>query len=132
INKYTFNPHNPIGACSSCNGFGATLEIDTDKILDINKTIDGGGIKILETKRFEGMIDEFRKDAKKLKIPTNRIIKELEESFWELLYSGGQNWIGLNRLIKYLERKKYKANVRIFLRSIQKEQICQQCDGSRV
>lgn len=132
INKHMFNPHNPIGACSNCNGFGANLEIDREKIVDVNKSISQGGVKILETKRFEGLIDDLIKDAKKQKIAINTPIKNLGQEFWELFQNGGKDWVGLDRLVKYLERKKYKANVRIFLRSIQKERTCEVCGGSRV
>src|SRR5690606_29861719 len=49
VTKHSFNPHNPIGACSVCNGFGSTLEVDEEKIVDLNKSIKDGGVKLLET-----------------------------------------------------------------------------------
>lgn len=132
VTKYNFNPYNPIGACSKCNGFGATLEVDETKLIDVNKSIDNGGVKILEGKRFPGFIDDFVKDAKKLKISLKEPIKKLGPEFWQLFREGGPNFYGLNKTIKYLERKKYKANVRIYLRSIQKEEICNSCGGCRL
>ncbi|MCT4642582.1 MAG: hypothetical protein N4A33_09840 [Bacteriovoracaceae bacterium] len=127
-----FSAYNAMGACSECSGFGANLVYDRSKYLNLKKSIIEEGIKILHTKRFSTHEKHFLAEAKKKKINLKLPLVEQDESFFEFLHEGKGKWIGINRFFKYLESKKYKAPVRIYIRGIQKEEICKVCDGSRV
>lgn len=127
-----FSPYNAIGACSSCSGFGAKLEYDVDRLVNQELSVDEGGVKILEYKRFTGMYEELVYELEKNKISISKPIKHLPPKFWTLLYEGKNEWVGLNDIFLYLESKKYKPSVRIFVRGIQKEVLCPSCHGSRI
>lgn len=127
-----FSPYNALGACSTCGGFGETLDYDEDKLVDKAKSIDDDGVLLLNYKRFTSSKSEFIKAVKKEKINTKLPIGELGEDFWDLLYNGAHNYSGFKAYFKYLERKKYKMNVRIFIRNIQKSILCHECHGSRM
>jgi len=127
-----FSPYNALGACSECNGFGANLEYDNEKLVDSELSVEEGGVKLLEYKRFTGHYDDLYWALKEAKISTTNKIKSLPKKFWKILYNGEGQWVGFNYLFSYLESKRYKANVRIFIRARQKEVSCESCKGSRL
>lgn len=127
-----FSPYNALGACEVCNGFGANLVYDENKLLTKKLSVDGGGTRFLEYKRFGNLIDDFKKEMKKQKLSTSLPIEKQPKKFYKLLYEGAGIWCGLDELFKYLETKRYKPSVRIFLRGIQREEICTNCEGSRL
>lgn len=126
------SPYNALGACKVCNGFGATLEYDESKLLDFDKSIEEGGLKLLEYNRFADTLKLFKKICKEEGIDTNVPLKDLDFSFFEILNNGIGKYPGYKGLLDYLETKKYKRPVRIFLRLIQKEVPCESCFGTRV
>lgn len=123
---------NALGACDSCNGFGATLEYDEEKLVDAELSVEEGGVKFLEYKRFAHEYDNLYWALKQEKISTEKPIKELPNSFWKILYEGKAEFCGLRELFEYLESKRYKPSVRIFIRGKQKEVACQVCKGARL
>jgi excinuclease ABC subunit A len=127
-----FSPYNAIGACSVCNGFGANLEYDRDKLVDSELSVEEGGVKLLEYKRFVGHYDDLYWALEENGISTTKKIGKLQQKFWKILYEGSGQWVGFEYLFKYLESKRYKANVRIFIRARQKEVTCEECNGSRL
>jgi excinuclease ABC subunit A len=127
-----FSPYNALGACSECNGFGAKLEYDEEKLLLKNLSVNEDGVKLLTYKRFGSLIEDLKKELRKEKISCDKPIKSLPKKFYKILYEGQGNYLGFNEIFKYLESKKYKPSVRIFVRGIQKELICNVCEGSRV
>ena len=127
-----FSPYNALGACNVCSGFGAILEYDEDKLVDMNKSVENGGAKLLEYKRFDGLLDELIRVMNRDKISTTIPLKQLPKKFFEILYQGKGRYCGYDELFSYLESKRYKANVRIFIRSLQKEVVCTECEGSRI
>ena len=59
-NNFSFN--SPKGACESCNGIGTINIVNIDKIIvDKNKSIENGGISVLEkTKKGPGYISKLK------------------------------------------------------------------------
>lgn len=127
-----FSPYNPLGACGNCGGFGENLEYDEDKLWDVNKSVKEDGVLLLNYKRFGTQKDKLIKVMKKLKISTDKPIGELPKSFFELLYLGEGDFLGFDHYFSYLDRKRYKMNVRIFVRNIQKSVPCSVCEGTRL
>lgn len=127
-----FTPYNPLGACSSCSGFGAHLEYDEAKLYDLELSVKEGGALLLKNKRFDGLQKDFEKDLKLVGIDILKPIKKLPKKFFKFLFEGGDHFCGYNQLFTYLESKRYKANVRIFIRSLQKEVQCEICHSSRI
>jgi excinuclease ABC subunit A len=127
-----FSPFNALGACKKCQGYGATLEWDENKLLDKEKSFNQEAIRFLEYKPFFHMKDELKKILKKHKIDLDLPLKKLPKEFWKILYEGSGSYEGFNLLFQYLESKRYKPNVRIYIRSIQKEVECPECLGARL
>ncbi len=127
-----FSPYSALGACPKCNGYGANLIYDDKKIIDRELTIEEGGLKLLNYGPFEDAYDAFLKILKKNKTPLDIPIKKLPKEFFELLFEGQGDYPGYTELQKYLDSKKYKPSVRIYIRHMQKEEPCKVCLTSRL
>lgn len=129
----SLSPYNPMGACKNCQGHGMLLEYDRDKLVkDQSLSIEAGAVHLVNYSRFQhflpALISFFKKSGLDTKIPFDK----LPAKKWSLLFEGGGRFPGLDELIAYLEARKYKKNVRIYLRGLQKEVLCPTCSGTRV
>ncbi|MCM2349559.1 MAG: hypothetical protein NDI69_06025 [Bacteriovoracaceae bacterium] len=127
-----FSPYSALGACPSCNGYGANLIYDEKKIIDRDLTIQEGGLKLLNYGPFQDAYEELLKLLKKKKIPLDTPIKKLPKEFFSLLEEGQGSYPGYRDLKLYLESKKYKPSVRIYIRHMQREEPCLVCHSSRL
>ncbi len=128
-----FSFNSPLGACSDCNGFGNRLEIDEKKVIPFpNKTLMEGAITPFAMP--SGRVD-FRKlikfcESEKISLhtPWEKLSKEHRDMIW----IGHKKWFGVLGLFEYLETKKYKMHVRIFLSRYKSSFLCVTCDGDRL
>lgn len=127
-----FSPYSALGACPSCNGYGANLIYDDKKILDRDLTIQEGGLKLLNYGPFQDAYEQLLKLLKKKKIPIDTPIKKLPKDFFTLLEEGEGAYPGYRDLKLYLESKKYKPSVRIYIRHLQREEPCLICHSTRL
>lgn len=127
-----FSPYSALGACPNCNGYGANLIYDEKKVIDRELTIQEGGLKLLNYAPFQDAYEELLKLLKKKKIPLDTPIKKLPKDFFEMLNEGQGQYPGYIELKKYLDSKKYKPSVRIYIRQLQKEEACLVCHSTRL
>jgi excinuclease ABC subunit A len=127
-----FSPYSALGACPSCNGYGANLIYDDKKIIIKDLSIEEGGLKLLNYAPFLDAYEELIKILKKKKIPLDVPIKKLPKDFFEILENGLGMYPGYGELKKYLDSKRYKPSVRIYIRNLQKEEPCLVCYSSRL
>lgn len=127
------SPHNALGACDKCQGYGLNLVYDEDKLVkDPSISLKEGAVSFLNYKRFHYLFEDFLEEASSEGFNIDQPFHELnQKEIWNFLYQGKRSYPGFNSLFKYLDSKKYKSSVRIFIRSLQKEQICEACEGSR-
>ncbi len=128
----SFSPYSALGACSSCSGYGANLIYDDEKILDKDLTINEGGIKFLNFAPFDYAKEELFNVLRIKKISKDVPIKKLPKLFYEILFDGHGEYPGIDQLKKYLESKKYKPAVRVFIRKMQTEEPCSVCNSTRL
>jgi excinuclease ABC subunit A len=127
-----FSPYSALGACQNCKGYGANLIYDDKKIILYDLSINEGGLKLLTYGPFQYFHEELIKILKKRKISLDLPIKKLSKEFFELLEKGHGNYPGYTELKRYLDSKKYKPSVRIYIRNLQKEEPCMVCRSSRI
>lgn len=127
-----FSPYSALGACPACNGYGANLIYDEKKIIDRDLSILEGGLKLLNYGPFHDAYEELLKLLKKKKVSTDIPLKKLPKEFFKLIEEGEGHYPGYKELKRYLESKKYKPSVRIYMRKLQKEVPCNVCDSSRL
>lgn len=132
LSSYQLSALNASGACENCEGHGMILEYDRAKLVKNDSlSLKDGAVSFIKYKRFEHLYAPMLKEAAKEGFNLGVPFGELEESIWNFLYEGSGRFPGFNELFSYLESKRYKANVRIFLRGLQHEILCPKCLGDR-
>ncbi len=126
-------PFNGIGACPTCKGYGSTLEYSRSKLVKYpHLSVSDGAVTILAYSKFTHYQKYYEAELKKAKISLKKPFEELPEKAFRILMKGAGNFPGVDTLLSYLEEKRYKRSVRIYLRSIQVEKKCHDCGGSRI
>ena len=124
---------NPLGACQSCDGHGANLEIDREKVVrDWSLSVHDGAVHVLNYVHFEHFRPCLEREMKKQGFDPRAPFCELDDAIWELIEEGSGTYPGTDELFAYLERKKYKKSVRIYLRGFKSESTCSSCEGTRL
>ncbi|WP_456432310.1 excinuclease ABC subunit UvrA [Thermosulfuriphilus sp.] len=129
-NLFSFN--SPAGACPQCRGFGRIIDIDWDLVIpDRRKSLLEGAIVLLETPSAWEDREELFDWCQENGIPLDRPFEELPEEIQKKIIYGDGSWYGLKGIFDWLEKKRYKAHVRIFLARYRAYLTCPACKGSR-
>jgi excinuclease ABC subunit A len=141
-----FSFNNPFGACPTCHGFGNVIELDLDLVVpDTTKSVLGGAIEPWTKPHYRGCLVDLKRSAKhanvRLDVPWRELTDE-ERTF--IVEGSGQAsgpdiegeplgpYPGIRGFFRWLERKKYKVHVRVFLSRYRGYQTCTTCDGTRL
>jgi excinuclease ABC subunit A len=130
-----FSFNNPFGACPRCQGFGNTIDFDLDRVIpDKGRTLAEGAIEPWTKPRYRGLMQELKSYAKKNGIPLDVPFRQLSEEQREKLLDGDKNehFSGIKGFFAWLERKKYKLHVRVFLSRYRGYATCPDCRGTRL
>lgn len=128
-----FSFNNPYGACPRCQGFGNTIDFDLDRVIpDKNKSIEEGAIEPWTKPQYRHPLLELKRLAGNRNIPLDVPYRELTDEHKELLLNGEGRFLGIRGFFQYLERKKYKLHVRVFLSRYRGYSICPDCGGTRL
>ena len=128
-----FSFNNPFGACPRCQGFGNTIDFDMNLVVpDPSKTLNEGAIEPWTKPRFRGVLAELKKFAKEKDIPLDVAWAELEPEQRQAIVEGEKKFLGVRGFFRYLERKKYKLHVRVFLSRYRGYSLCSECGGARL
>ncbi|HEY8716790.1 MAG TPA: excinuclease ABC subunit UvrA, partial [Candidatus Acidoferrum sp.] len=130
-----FSFNNPYGACPRCQGFGNTIDFDLNLVVpDPSKSLDEGAILPWTKPRYRTLLQDAKKWARTRSIPTNVAWRHLTEEQRRLVLEGDpeNDYEGIVGFFKYLERKKYKLHVRVFLSRFRGYATCSECGGTRL
>jgi excinuclease ABC subunit A len=128
-----FSFNNPFGACPECQGFGNTLTIDFDLIIpDKSKSLSEGAVAPWSKPRYRGIQNRLMQFADRENIPVDVPWKELPENARQKIINGHKAFPGILGFFKYLEQKKYKMHVRIFISRYRGYAACVKCRGDRL
>ncbi len=130
-----FSFNNPWGACPRCQGFGNTIDFDLNLVVpDSSKSLDDGAIEPWTKPRYRGLMQEAKKFARSQNIPTNVAWRHLTSDQRKMLLEGdpASKFEGVKGFFSYLERKKYKLHVRVFLSRYRGYATCPDCGGTRL
>ncbi len=130
-----FSFNNPYGACPRCQGFGNTIDFDLNLVVpDPSKSLDDGAIEPWTKPRYRILMQEARKWARTQGIPTNAPWRQLSAEHRRLILEGdpGNKYDGVKGFFAWLERKKYKLHVRVFLSRFRGYATCPECEGTRL
>jgi len=128
-----FSFNSPVGACSKCNGFGNTLSLDEEKIVpNPNLSLNQGALHPFTMPSAAQDRRELMKFCKDQKIDANTPWKDLPKKQRDLIWKGNTKFWGVVGLFDYLETKKYKMHVRVFLSRFKGSFTCPDCKGGRL
>ena len=130
-----FSFNNPYGACPRCQGFGNTIDFDLNLVVpDPSKSLDEGAIEPWTKPRFRSLVVELKKWARSRGIPTNIPWRQLTNEQRRLVLEGDpeNDFDGVKGFFTWLEGKKYKLHVRVFLSRYRGYATCPDCGGTRL
>jgi excinuclease ABC subunit A len=128
-----FSFNNPFGACPRCQGFGNTIDFDINLVVpDPDKTLAEGAIEPWTKPKYRPWYNELKRFARQLDVPLNIPWSDLEPEQREIVINGDGRWEGVRGFFGYLERKKYKLHVRVFISRYRGYARCTDCNGTRL
>jgi excinuclease ABC subunit A len=128
-----FSFNNPYGACPRCQGFGNTIDFDLGLVIpDPTKSLNEGAIEPWTKPKYRTLATEMKRFARQADIPLDVAWANLEPEQQRLILDGDKKFSGVRGFFKYLERKKYKLHVRVFLSRYRGYTRCSECDGNRL
>jgi excinuclease ABC subunit A len=130
-----FSFNNPYGACPRCQGFGNTIDFDLNLVVpDSSRTLDEGAIEPWTKPRYRALLQDVKKWARGRGIPLNVPWRQLTAEQRRLVLQGDpeNEFEGVKGFFSWLERKKYKLHVRVFLSRYRGYATCPDCGGTRL
>jgi excinuclease ABC subunit A len=128
-----FSFNNPYGACPKCQGFGNTIDFDLNLVIP-NKTLtlSEGAIEPWTKPKYKSLATEMKRFARAAGVPLDVPWQDLTSAQQDFVLKGDGKWWGVRGFFDYLERKKYKLHVRVFLSRYRGYSICPECGGLRL
>ena len=132
--EHLFDFNSPLGACSTCGGYGNVIGIDPDLVVpDKTKTIYEGAIACWRGEKMSQWNDALVYAADKFGFPIHTPYYELTTEQKQLLWLGNEHFHGLNDFFHELESKQYaKIQYRVMLSRYRGKAICPDCLGTRL
>ena len=128
-----FSFNNPFGACPRCQGFGNTIDFDLGLVIpDPSKTLSEGAVEPWTKPKYRPYFTELKKFSRQVDLPLDVPWAELSPEHRRLVVEGERRFPGIRGFFQYLERKKYKLHVRVFLSRYRGYSTCSECGGARL
>ena len=127
-----FSFNSSLGACAKCKGFGTHFILDEKKVApDPTKSLAEGAVAPFTTPSTTHEARTLKQFCQTQKIdwrkPWGKLSLKQKKKIWE----GGKGFIGVEGFFDYLETKKYKIHVRVFLARYKSPRPCEECQGLR-
>jgi excinuclease ABC subunit A len=129
-----FSFNNPFGACPTCHGFGNIVELDLDLVVpDKNKTIQQGAIEPWTKTHYRAQLAELKRAARPAGVSVDIAWKDLNDDEKQFIIEGdGRDYEGIRGFFRWLDKKKYKVHIRVFLSRYRGYLTCPDCGGARL
>src|SRR5687767_13748140 len=128
-----FSFNNPFGACPTCHGFGNIIELDMHLVEpDQSKSINQGAIEPWSKPHYRAQLAELKRAARKGHVRLDVPWIDLTDEERRFIIEGNGDYEGVRGFFRWLERKKYKVHIRVFLSRYRGYLACPDCDGARL
>ncbi|TCD46965.1 excinuclease ABC subunit UvrA [Chlorobium sp. N1] len=131
---FAFN--SPIGACTTCQGFGRIAGIDEHAVVpDRSLSIRDGAIACWNSEKYRWNLEELLLAAPKAGIDVDMPYEKLPQAHKELVWKGigGTGYRGIWPFFREIEKDAgYKMHFRVFLSRYRGYATCPDCEGSRL
>ena len=130
---HLFSFNSPYGACPMCQGFGNTIGVDYGLVIpNPLLSIKQGSIDPFSRPQHAWAQKELLKYAASASIDINVPYADLPDFQQNCIIYGDEGWRGVQGFFKWLETKKYKLHVRVFLAKYRGYTVCPDCNGGRL
>lgn len=128
-----FSFNSPFGACPTCQGFGNTIGIDYSLVIpNPELSLRQGAIEPFTRPQHHWAQKELLRYAAKAGIDVNKPFADLDDFRQNAIIYGDDGWRGVKGFFEWLETKKYKLHVRVFLAKYRGYTKCPDCGGGRL
>ncbi|HYP53162.1 MAG TPA: excinuclease ABC subunit UvrA, partial [Pyrinomonadaceae bacterium] len=128
-----FSFKSPFGACPTCQGFCNTIGLDLDLVIpNPSLSLSQGAIEPWTKPQYDWARNELRSFCRSEGIPVDAPYQELTRAQQRAVVEGKGNWAGVRGFFAWLETKKYKLHVRVFLSKYRGYALCPDCGGGRL
>src|SRR2546423_2613965 len=128
-----FSFNNPYGACPTCQGFGNTIGLDLALVTPTPQlSLAEGAIEPWTKPQYDWARTELRRFCRQEKIPMDVPFQDLTRQQQRAVVEGKNGWHGVRGFFEWLETKKYKLHVRVFLSTYRGYTLCPDCGGGRL
>ncbi len=128
-----FSFNNPFGACPTCHGFGNIIELDMNLVVpDQTKSVTENAIEPWSKPHYRTQLAELKRAAKKAKVRLDVSWEDLTPAEQTFIVDGDGDYDGIRGFFRWLEKKKYKVHVRVFLSRYRGYLTCPECGGARL
>ena len=121
-----FSFNSPFGACPRCQGFGNTIDFDMDRVVpDKGLSLDDDAVDPWTKPKYRSWLANFRKSARG-KVRFGVAYCDLTDAERDTVEEF------IRRFFDFLETKKYKLHVRVFMSRYRGYALCPDCKGARL
>ncbi len=130
---HLFSFNSPFGACPTCQGFGNTIGIDYGLVIpNPLLSLKEGAIEPFTRPTHAWAQKELVKYAESASIDLKKPFADLPDFQQNCIIYGDEGWRGIKGFFQWLETKKYKLHIRVFLAKYRGYTRCPACDGQRL
>jgi excinuclease ABC subunit A len=128
-----FSFNNPFGACPTCHGFGNVIELDMSLVVpDPSRSIQQGAIEPWSKPHYRSQLADLKRAARRVGLRLDAPWADLTDDERRFVVEGDGEYRGIRGFFTWLERKKYKVHVRVFLSRYRGYLPCPECGGARL
>jgi excinuclease ABC subunit A len=128
-----FSFNSPYGACPRCQGFGNTIDFDVNRVVPDNTLpLVQGAVEPWTKPRYHQLNSDLRRFCRRQGIDAQKSWSQLSAPDRKKILDGDDDFPGIKGFFAWLERKKYKLHVRVFLSRYRGYATCPECDGARL
>ena len=128
-----FSFNNPFGACPKCQGFGRSVGVDMNLVVpDASKSLREGAVVPFHFPRFQEYLEDLLRIAEEVGVRVDVPFRDLTDEELDVVINGYRGYDGINGFFKYVEKKSYKVQYRVFMSRFRGYTTCDQCGGSRL
>ena len=128
-----FSFNNPYGACPTCQGFGNTIGLDLDLVIpNPGLSLKDGAIEPWTKPQHEWAQAELKQFCRAEKISMTVPFNQLSSADQQAVVEGRSDFGGVRGFFDWMETKKYKLHVRVFLSKYRGYTLCPDCNGGRL
>ena len=129
-----FSFNSPLGACSTCQGFGRVAALDLEKLIpDPSLSLAAGAIAPFQTRSGRGCQRDLLRACRDRGVDPKRPWSRLgqRQRHW-VIEGDDEDWYGIRGYFEWLEGRRYKVQARIAIARYRRFDPCPDCHGRRL